>query len=275
MNNPLTAEHVAQFRDQGWTCLPGLFDDREVAALQAEVARFQGEGLVRNVRTDNDGETHSEKEINFQLIPLFDKSDLMRALPFDPRVVNGISALIGDPFLLHLDQMFLKPAKQGTGTAWHQDNAYFKISDPLRGTAMWVAIHDAHVGNGTLQLLPGSHRHSFPHERDPYSDHHITFTPPDDAEPISVEVKAGGAAFFCYGTAHCTGDNPSDKSRAGVAFHFLHGDYAHDDLVAPDRNTRPFVTGPEAQGGIAEYGIAVGDSFGTEVERTLTAANRA
>ena len=187
--------------------------------------RFKREGLVRNVATDGDGKTHSTTKANLQLIPLFDKSDLVRALPFEAKVVEAVGQLIGDPFLLHLDQMFLKPARHGAGTAWHQDNAYFKIADPLRGTAMWIAIHDATLANGTLHLIPGSHRERYEHRRDPDSDHHIRAWPPEErAEPI--ELEAGGVAFFCYGTAHCTRANTTGRERAGMAFHFLHTDYA-------------------------------------------------
>ena len=40
-------------------------------------------------------------------------------------------------------QMFLKPAHVGLGTAYHQDNGYFGISDPLKGTGMWIAVDPA------------------------------------------------------------------------------------------------------------------------------------
>ena len=116
---PLTPEQGEAFRRDGYLALPEFFDAREVAALQAEVARWQREGLVRNVATDGDGKTHSQTKTNLQLIPLFDKSDLMRALPFQDKVVDAVGRLIGDPFVLHLDQMFLKPGRHGAGTSWH------------------------------------------------------------------------------------------------------------------------------------------------------------
>lgn len=252
--------HVAQFQQEGWCVVEQMFDEREVAAMRAEVDRFQSEGLVRNVRTEGDGETHSNDRVNLQLIPLFDKSQLIRALPFCDKVSGSVSRLIGDPYLLHLDQMFLKPARVGTGTSWHQDNAYFKISDPLKGTAMWVAVHDATIANGTLRVIPGSHREQYEHERDPHSDHHIRCHPPEERAQ-SVEVAAGGAVFFCYGVAHSTGDNDTDQDRAGMAFHFLHGGCANDDLVQPDRDRRPWITGPDADGGATEYGIDVRGAF--------------
>lgn len=269
--SPIHEDHLRQFRQQGWCAVEGLFDEQVVAALVAEVDRFQRQGLVRNVRTRGDGVTHSSQTANLQLIPLFDKSPLIRALPFAPQVSAAVSRLIGDPYLLHLDQMFLKPARIGSGTSWHQDNAYFKIADPLKGTAMWIAVHDATVDNGTLRVIPGSHEHSYSHERDPHSDHHIHCQPPEE-QAISVEVGAGGAVFFCYGTAHSTGDNDTDRDRAGMAFHFLHEDCAAGDLIAADRDRRPWVTGPRNSGGLDEYGVDVRDTFADEVERALKIA---
>lgn len=271
MSAVLGTQHVRQFTEQGWCLVEGLLTDTMVAALAAEVERFQQEGLVRNVRTDGDGATPSSKRANLQLIPLFDKSPLLRCLPFAPRVADAVTRLIGDPYLLHLDQMFLKPARIGTGTSWHQDNAYFKIADPLKGTAMWLAVHDATRANGTLRVIPGSHRTSFAHARDPHSDHHIRCQPPEE-EAVEIEASAGSAVFFCYGVAHCTGDNDTDSDRAGVAFHFLHADCAADDLVTPDRDRRPWVTGPQSTGGLQEYGVDVRGTFDGEVQRVLASA---
>ena len=270
MTTILTEEQAALFRREGWCVVEDFLDARQVAALSAEVERFRRDGLVRNVRTAGDGQTPSHEQANLQLIPLFDKSPLLRALPFSEGVVDAVSRLIGDPYLLHLDQMFLKPGRTGTGTNWHQDNAYFKIDEPLKGTAMWLAVHDATAANGTLRLIPGSHRTAYPHERDPDSDHHIRCWPPE-TEAITVEVPAGGAVFFCYGVAHATGDNRTDSDRAGLAFHFLHADCAGHDLVAAGRDRRPWITGPGAAGGAPEYGTDVRGTFEAEVERVLAA----
>ncbi len=112
-----------QFRAQGYTVAPGMFTAREVAAFLAELERFKRDGLGRNVATDSDGRTQSTTKINYQIIPLKNKSALMRALPYHPKVVVAIRQLIGDPFVRHLDQIFLKPGRIGAGTDWHTDNA--------------------------------------------------------------------------------------------------------------------------------------------------------
>ena len=82
--------------------------------------------------------------------------------------------------------MFLKPPHKGLGTAYHQDNGCtppcsnarnrvcncsrrdyvcnnceiildFGISDPLKGTGMWIAVDPATEDNGTMRIVPKSH----------------------------------------------------------------------------------------------------------------------
>jgi len=264
----LTLQQVAQFKTDGYVCHPTFFTAREVAALRAEVDRLKRLGKLRNVSTEGDGKTHSQKVANLQLCPMYKESPLYRSLPFVPKVVEAISQLIGEPHLLHLDQVFLKPGGHGAGTSWHQDNAYFKIRDPLRGTAMWIAAHDATIANGTMNVIPRSFATALEHTRDPFSDHHIRCYPPEE-QAVPLEVPAGGVIFFCYGTPHCTRTNTTDKERAGLAFHFLHADYAHDDLIEDDRDYRPYLTGPKATGGLKEYGVTVAGTWEREIERAL------
>jgi phytanoyl-CoA hydroxylase len=136
------------------------------------------------------------------------------------------------------------------------------------GTAMWTAVHDATLANGTLRVIPDCCHEPLEHRRDPYSDHHIRCYPPEE-RTVSIELPAGGGAFFGYGTPHTTGPNRTDKERAGLALHFLRADYAQDDLIQPDRDYRPYLTCPEATGGLREYGVKVAGTWEAAVERAL------
>ena len=54
---------------------------------------------------------------------LSEVSGLWRALPWEDRVMEAVTALLDCPNIeVHLDQMFLKPPKVGRGTLHHQDN---------------------------------------------------------------------------------------------------------------------------------------------------------
>jgi phytanoyl-CoA hydroxylase len=269
-----SARAVAHFREEGWLAVPRFFSPRETEALQREVERLRAAGRLRNVATAGDGVTPAADRRNLQLCPMYRDSRLFRALPFHPRVVEAVRALLGDPVLLQLDQVFLKPAGDGAGTAWHQDNAYFRMEDPLRGTAMWIAVHEATAANGTLRLIPRAFHTLLPHYRDPHSDHHIRCDP-EETGAVTVALPAGGVVFFCYGTPHATGPNRTGQDRAGVAYHFVNARYAPAELAQPGRDYRPFLTGPAARGGLDEYGERLDGCWAEEVERVLAGGGRA
>jgi len=266
----VTEEHLRLYREEGYCVIRDFFTQREVAAMRAELARLVHDALLRNVRTEGDGKTHSEHLVNLQICPITPKSTFYRALPFHPKIVETVGRLIGNPFVFYLDQIFLKPAKIGTGTSWHQDNAYFQIGEPLRGIGMWIALHEATVANGTMHIVPGSFREKYPHERDPHSDHHICCKAPED-RAIPVELPAGGALFFSFGVAHSTRDNKSQRDRAGLALHFLNVDYIPASVWERKGTYKGFayLCGPAATGGQVEYGIRVAGTWEAEVDRML------
>ena len=209
----LNDDDRTRFREEGWLAIPRFWTTDEVAAMREELNRLKSEGKLRNVATDGDGKTASKIKTNLQLCPMWPHSTLFQAMPFAPKVREAVETLLGGPALLHLDQVFLKPGRHGAGTNWHQDNAYFQIPEPMAGTALWTAVHDATIANGTLRVIPRAFSEALPHERDPDSDHHIRCWP-DETQAIPVELEAGGAIFFAYGTPHATGANTTEN-RAG------------------------------------------------------------
>ena len=246
-----TPEQIEAFHRDGYLAVEGFWDAAEVAAMQAELERLKAGGLLRNVATDGDGQTTSAQRLNLQLCPMSPHSRLFRAMPFAPKVVAAVEQLIGGPLHLQLDQVFLKPGGGGAGTNWHQDNDYFRLTDTTNGTALWTAVHDATAANGTMRVIPAAYREALPHTRDPESNHHVRCYP-DESKAKTIELNAGGALFFLYGTPHATGGNTTDKERAGVALHFFNASArsAHTDSLAK----RPIVSGPCASGGESEYG---------------------
>lgn len=260
----ITDEQAAHFREHGYVTAEKFFTPDDLLAIRRQVDKFKDQGKLRNVSTD-------DKLVNLQLVPLYDKARLFAALPFQDKIRAAITALIGDPAEIHLDQLFLKPGGGvGMGTHWHADNAYFKISDPLKGTAMWIAVDDATVENGTLRVIPGSFRENYPHERDPMSDHHIRCFPPEE-RAVDCELEAGGVVFFCYGTVHSTGDNNSDRERLGVAYHFLRTDYVTPEIQHL-RAHRPQLTGADATNGVKEYGEDMAKAWLEEKSKVLADA---
>lgn len=255
---PLSAKQVSEFARRGFTVVPRFFIDREILAIQREVARWIDDEMFRDASTKPD-----EKQ-NLQVIPLYSRSRLFKSLVFAPKVVRAVEQLLGKPVVKILDQMFYKPPRSGMRTKWHTDNAYFGLANPLKGTAMWIAIDDANTANGTLKVIPDAFRQNFPHERDLDSDHHIR-THVDESRAVHCELAAGGVVFFCFGTPHATGDNLSQSSRAGVGIHFVNANHVDPRRFGKWESVQ--LSDGHTTSGVAEYGELC--SFQDEIANTL------
>ena len=123
----LSAQEVRHWRSEGYVPVPGFFDAREVSALVAGYEELKAAGTLSNIATNFDGETHVESKQNHLVCPLSFHHPLYRALPFHPKVRAAVSQLLADPIYKFQDAFFLKPARIGSPTNWHQDNFYFEL----------------------------------------------------------------------------------------------------------------------------------------------------
>ena len=81
-----------------------------------------------------------------------------------PDILNMVEQLIGPDIILWGTTVFGKPARTGKKTPWHQDANYWPMK-PAHTCTAWIALDDATLENGCLQVIPGSHRNerSFKH----------------------------------------------------------------------------------------------------------------
>ncbi len=74
-----------------------------------------------------------------------------------PEVLDAVEDLIGpDIRLFHLS-VWPKDAGSGAYVSWHQDATYFALEPACHVTA-WVALSDAPVEAGCMEVVPGSHK---------------------------------------------------------------------------------------------------------------------
>ena len=250
----ITDKHVNEFKANGFTKVDNFWNKKELAVIKDALQTVYNKGKLNNVATENDGETHTSEDKNLQLCPLMPEHPVFDSLPFASKVGKAISRLIlnneNESCNCYLSQTFWKPAQHGLGTGWHQDNAYFKLSDGRKGTAMWTAVHDATVENGTLHVIPRMDSEVLPHTRDLTSDHHITCKEnlnEDDAVPM--EVPAGGVVFFNCNVPHSTKANTTNKPRAAVAYHFVSTEVTRERQFSLPEGaiySTPIICGPES-----------------------------
>jgi ectoine hydroxylase-related dioxygenase (phytanoyl-CoA dioxygenase family) len=223
----LTPAQLAQYVDLGYLVVPDLFDADEAAAMRFELERMHRSGRFWDASLQPDG---SPAGVNLHCMGMGERSPLFGALMLEPRMVALARELVGDPLVFQQDQILLKPARVGRGTGWHQDNAYFGHPDPTRGVGIWIAIHPATIANGTMQVIPRSHRAAVRHALAGGTAYLQEAAEVCEGEAVAIELAPGGALLFNNGVLHCTKDNLSDAPRAAIALHYVNGDHVRPEF---------------------------------------------
>lgn len=96
-------------------------------------------------------------------------------------------------------------------TDWHQDRAVaHEVGDQTQMVTVWLAVEDATVQNGCLQVVPGKPQ-MYPHCPKKQTAIADGFLDISKAKPLPV--KAGGAVLFHPLTPHASLNNTSERFR--------------------------------------------------------------
>jgi ectoine hydroxylase-related dioxygenase (phytanoyl-CoA dioxygenase family) len=136
-------------------------------------------------------------------------------------MVNAVQTLLGEGEVCHFhSKLMQKEPKVGGAWEWHQDYGYWYKNGFLYPEAMisvMVALTEATVENGCLQVLKGTHKmgrfeHLFAGEQQgadmPFVEEALK-----TCERVHVELKPGDVLFFHSNLLHMSDANLSDKPR--------------------------------------------------------------
>ncbi len=137
--------------------------------------------------------------------------DLIESIIGGEITSNPIQHVRLKPPVVELDDDEIRP--HITGTDWHQDRAVtLKEADATRMVTAWLAISDATVDNGCLQVVPGSHKSGMKlHCPLPQLGIPTKFF--DHNSAIALPVQAGSAVLFHPLTIHASLENHSQHFR--------------------------------------------------------------
>ncbi len=138
------------------------------------------------------------------------------------KILYHVRYFLGDDIIVKFNSCFLKPARTGSATPWHQDNGLWRDgeTDPAN---CWMPLEPATRENGCLQFIPGSHKSGivehvlYPdsihgelpreHVKDMVSRHGIDH----------IEMGAGDIVFWHSSMMHYSPPNKSEKGRIAIA----------------------------------------------------------
>lgn len=254
----LTAAQARDYEEQGYLVLPGVLDRAAVETLvRASLAIVDGFDLAahRTVFSTKDADAGRDEAFfaSAEGVRCFleeDALDEAGQLRCPPRLaINKIGHALHDlvPELrdfcrqplfgellrdlgyrapvLWQTMVIMKPPRIGGEVRWHQDATYL-ITTPPCVTGLWVALEDAHRGNGCLWVQPGGHhgplreRYEIDWSTRRGALRRLHAMPwPTDADAVPLEVPAGTVVVFHDHLPHYSAHNHSDASRFAFTMH--------------------------------------------------------
>ena len=226
------ADPVEPYLEDGYLVVEGLVDDDVVDAINAEAVRFaRGEFPAFNAPPPV--ADLSDDEAMRQLLavhfPHWVSPVVRSAVTLAPiaDILQRITAAHvpdWDGSVKCMQSMLFVKGPGMPGQAWHQDERFIPTRDrSLIG--VWIALDDATIDNGCLQVIPGSHRAGYIHPFKPHG-RPDEFDPTDEAYGfdtstiVTVEVPRGSVVFFNGYLLHRSERNRSNGYRRALVNHY-------------------------------------------------------
>jgi ectoine hydroxylase len=150
----LTPEQLKAFDEDGYLFFPNCFDVEEMAVLQEEATRVLAEPR-EEIRREKSGVPRTAFAVHRY-------SDIFNTLAHDPRLVEPLEQIFGEPVYMHQFKINAMTAFTGETWQWHQDfPSWHRFDGMPEPRAMNIALFLDEVKpiNGALMLIPKSHRH--------------------------------------------------------------------------------------------------------------------
>ncbi|NKB53092.1 MAG: phytanoyl-CoA dioxygenase [Rhizobiaceae bacterium] len=244
----LSQEQLERFHRQGYLVIENLVDEPALQSVRSEYsdlmdrlyADWQAEGLVKPATKNMTFWDKLEQcyKGGFDWYQPFDISlphhDIREDTPmhigpavFDLVTHNSIldtmESLIGPELTSNpIQHIRIKPPQRALpksenrahvmATDWHQDKGVtLEEADDTEFITIWLAISDATIENGCLQVAGGTYDDMLPHCAKTQVGIADPYIPREKATP--TPVKAGGAVIFHPLTPHASLANVSDEFR--------------------------------------------------------------
>ena len=127
------------------------------------------------------------------------------------------------PIAVYRAMLFNKPAAAGTDLPFHQDGGDWWAVDRDPLFFVWTALEDAHVRNGCVRVLEGTHKLGLLSKRGHTLSADTLARLGGAAASVAVEVKAGESVLMHNWLVHASGTNATGQSRLAFSVNYCDG----------------------------------------------------
>jgi len=221
---------IAQYRRDGYVVARGIMGPRSVELCRQALAdlasgRITPRQTIRSYETGYREEALSpdERELHIRkFMDYLEDAPALRMAAMNRRLHLMLDQLVGAGRVLFQEMALIKPPHIGSEKPWHQDAAYFRVSDPSLIVGTWIALDPALRSNGCMEVIPGSHHWGpVPHEHaHDLNLCNILADRTDPARRVAIEMAPGDVLIFSSLLHHYTAPNQSPLRRRALQFHY-------------------------------------------------------
>jgi hypothetical protein len=203
MKNNVSSGLAAKFERDGFVIIPDLISAEECDTLKTEARRVL--------------DTFNQPGASVHL-HMAATSPVFRALAEDPRVVGALREVMPHGVMFLSDKIVYKSADKTFPTPWHIDCFYWRNTRPK--LSVWIPLDDAAAENGTLTVVPGSHRKDWKMVKMglPSGDFVNEISDADwrDGDIVTCNIKRGTGIIFSDRLVHGSTSNTAGKDRYAI-----------------------------------------------------------
>jgi len=213
---------LAAFHRDGFIVVDQLVPADEIAHIRDIILRLhdQNVGFKEGAQFDAVAPDGDVKERRFPQIlnPRLFAPELM-ATNYHKLGAELARQILGDEARFKADISFMKPARIGSVTGWHQDEAFGDPKIEYKEISIWLALTPANASNSCMSFIPGSHLGPLLDHRPMGGDtrNHALECEEEFDPALAVEcpLSPGDCTIHTHRTLHYAGPNPSDSPRLG------------------------------------------------------------
>ena len=225
-----TEEQRRNYEERGYFTVENLIPRQTAAEMLGVIKNAIMTPETDEIVTDADpmdpmtDDTPEARTVRFRKLSMFNQRNplIWHNAHCGKPVLEIARHFLGDDILLKYDSCFLKPARSGSATPWHQDNGLWRDgeTEPFN---FWMALDPATIENGCLQMIPGSFQTEIvDHVLYPDSIHGEL--PKDRVDEMidtygveHIELEPGSIIVWHSSAWHYSPPNPSPRGRIAIA----------------------------------------------------------
>jgi phytanoyl-CoA hydroxylase len=233
----LTAADLEHFRVHGYLAMNGLLSNEEIEDSKAALSDLAHRRTAWDKRVWSQEEPYfvrggqearvDDPELRLRKLAFFvDLDARLGHVATHPRLLALVDQLIGPGGRMIQDMALLKPPFRGSEKPWHQDAAYFDWTPLGSVVGTWIALDEATIDNGCMQIIPGTHLQGpVPHFH--VRDCQLADQRVQVGQAVTIPLRPGGILFFSALLHHGTPPNMSAARRRALQFHYAGADCRH------------------------------------------------